>query len=122
MSRARGFTLIEVMMALAIFATAAIAVINTASQQLRSVPLLQERTLANYVVHNRMVDILLENSFPELGSKTGEAELADRTWHWRQRVVKASDEKLRMIEVVVSLDPNFDNQMAVGQTYVSDPN
>ncbi|SHI20624.1 type II secretion system minor pseudopilin GspI [Ferrimonas marina] len=122
MRRAKGFTLIEVMAALMIFATAAIAVINTTSVQLSSVPLLEERTLANYVAHNRMVDIQLANAFPEVGSSNGEAELAERTWYWRQRVVKASDDKLRMIEVSVSLERTFDNILVQVQTYVADPN
>lgn len=123
MTRLRnGFTLLEVMVALAIFATAALALINTASIQLSSVPLLQERALANYVAHNRMVDIQLENEFPDIGNKKGDSELADRTWYWRQRVVKASDEKLRMIEVKVALDRSFDNVLAEVQTYVANPN
>ncbi|GAA4891286.1 type II secretion system minor pseudopilin GspI [Ferrimonas pelagia] len=120
--RARGFTLIEVMMALAIFATAALAIINTASIQLNAIPLLQERTLANYVVHNRLVDAQLESPFPDVGTRNGQTELAEQTWYWRQKVVKASDEKLRMIEVSVSLDQTFDNVLAEVQTYVADPN
>ncbi|WP_298440620.1 type II secretion system minor pseudopilin GspI [uncultured Ferrimonas sp.] len=117
----RGFTLLEVMVALAIFATAALALMNTATIQLGNGPLLTERALANYVAHNRMVDIQLDDPFPELGSKKGDSELADRTWYWQQRVVKASDEELRMIEVQVALDRSFDNVLAEVQTYVVNP-
>ncbi|QIZ78416.1 type II secretion system minor pseudopilin GspI [Ferrimonas lipolytica] len=121
MRSSKGFTLLEVMVALAIFATAALALINTASIQLGNAPILTERSLANYVVHNRMVDIQLENDFPDIGTKKGDSELAGRTWYWQQRVVKASDEELRMIEVKVALDRSFDNVLAEVQTYVSNP-
>ncbi|WP_028116520.1 type II secretion system minor pseudopilin GspI [Ferrimonas senticii] len=117
-----GFTLLEVMVALAVFATAALALINSASIQLGNAPLLTERTLANYVAHNRLVDLQLENPFPELGNKQGNSELAERTWYWQQRVVKASDEQLRMIEVKVALNRSFDNVLAEVQTYVANPN
>ncbi|MFI3245246.1 MAG: type II secretion system minor pseudopilin GspI [Ferrimonas sp.] len=119
---ARGFTLLEVMVALAIFATAALAIINTATIQLSTTPVLTERTLANYVAHNRLVETALLTPFPALGTTNGDSELAERTWFWRQQVIEASDKNLRMVEVSVALDRNFDNVLAQVQTYASNAN
>ncbi|WP_028109414.1 type II secretion system minor pseudopilin GspI [Ferrimonas futtsuensis] len=120
--RPRGFTLLEVMVALAVFALAAVAVLNSAGEQLSAVPILREKTFANYVAHNRLVDARLESEFPELGnSKKGRVELAGRQWHWRQEVVKTSDAEFRAIRVKVSLDEDFDNIISEVTTYVAKP-
>ncbi|MBY6187853.1 type II secretion system minor pseudopilin GspI [Marinobacter hydrocarbonoclasticus] len=121
MTRSRGFTLLEVLVAMTVFATAAIAVINSANIQLSSIPILRERTLAGYVANNRLVDAQLESAFPDVGSKNGRIEMADRQWYWRQQVVKASDENLRLIRVSVSLDDRFDGILAEVETYVAKP-
>ncbi|WP_315900215.1 type II secretion system minor pseudopilin GspI [Ferrimonas balearica] len=119
--RSRGFTLLEVLVAMTVFATAAIAVINTANIQLSSIPILRERTLAGYVANNRLVDAQLESAFPDLGTRNGRTEMADRQWYWRQQVIKASDENLRLIRVSVSLDDRFEGTLAQVETYVAKP-
>ncbi|WP_028112675.1 type II secretion system minor pseudopilin GspI [Ferrimonas kyonanensis] len=118
----RGFTLLEVMVALAVFAMAAIAVVKSAGEQLAAVPILREKTFATFVAHNRMVDARLESAFPELGnSKKGRVELADQQWYWRQEVIKTGDEEFRAIRIKVSLDPGFDPIISEVTTYVAKP-
>ncbi|MBY5994007.1 type II secretion system minor pseudopilin GspI [Ferrimonas balearica] len=117
----RGFTLLEVLIAMTVFATAAIAVINAANIQLSALPTLRETTLANYVAHNRLVEARLESDFPDLGTRSGRSEMAEREWHWRQQVIKASDENLRLIRVQISLDDRFDGVLAEAETYVAKP-
>ncbi len=120
-NRVRGFTLLEVLVAMTVFATAAIAVINTANIQLSAIPILRERTLAGYVANNRLVDAQLESPFPDLGTRNGRTEMAERQWYWRQQVIKASDENLRLIRVSVSLDDRFEGILAQVETYVAKP-
>ncbi|WP_267873516.1 type II secretion system minor pseudopilin GspI [Ferrimonas sediminicola] len=118
----RGFTLLEVMVALAVFALAAVAVVNSAGEQLSAVPILREKTFADYVAHNRLVDARLEQEFPDLGTgKRGRVELAGRQWYWRQEVVKTTDEEFRAIRVKVSLDEGFDSVISEVTTYVAKP-
>lgn len=116
--KSRGFTLLEVLVALAVFATAAMAVINAANIQMSQIPVMRERTLANYVASNRLVEVKLENTFPEVGSKDGRMEMAGEQWYWRQKVIKAADDKLRLVRVSVSKDAGFDGILAEVDTYV----
>ncbi|TKB56222.1 type II secretion system minor pseudopilin GspI [Ferrimonas aestuarii] len=120
--RSRGFTLLEVMVALAVFAMAAIAVLKSASEQLGTIPVLKERMFADIVAHNKMVDARLASDFPDLGNKEkGRVELADQQWYWRQEVVKTTDEEFRAIRIKVSLDSSFDNIISEVTTYVAKP-
>ena len=76
-------TLLEVMVALAIFALAGIAVMSSVSQQLVGLTALEEKTLATWVADNRLVEIKLRKSWPGLTWINGKEEMAGQTWYWR---------------------------------------
>lgn len=57
---ARGMTLLEVMVALAVFAIAGLAVMKTASEHLSGLNYLEQKTLATWVVENQLVQQKLE--------------------------------------------------------------
>ncbi|WP_033933817.1 MULTISPECIES: type II secretion system minor pseudopilin GspI, partial [Pseudomonadota] len=59
MKSKRGFTLLEVLVALAIFATAAISVIRSVSQHINTVNYLEEKMFAAMVVDNQMAQVML---------------------------------------------------------------
>lgn len=55
----RGMTLLEVLVALAIFATAAISVIRAVTQHINTLSYLEEKTFAAMVVDNQMALVML---------------------------------------------------------------
>ena len=55
----RGFTLLEVLVALAIFATAAIATVRSVTQHLNTLNFLEEKTFAAMVADNQMARVIL---------------------------------------------------------------
>ncbi len=57
--RSRGMTLLEVLVALAIFATAAISVIRAVTQHINTLSYLEEKTFAAMVVDNQMALVML---------------------------------------------------------------
>ncbi|MEJ2179215.1 MAG: type II secretion system minor pseudopilin GspI [Gammaproteobacteria bacterium] len=59
--RNRGFTLIEVIVALGIIATAMAAVMMTVSANVRNATGLKERTLAHWVAMNKMAELHIVN-------------------------------------------------------------
>lgn len=77
--RVRGMTLLEVLVALAIFATAAISVIRSVSQHINTVSYLEEKMFAAMVVDNQMANVMLDTG--ALKAKNGTEELAGRTWY-----------------------------------------
>ncbi len=121
LNKTKGMTLLEVIVALAVFAIAAVSITKSLGDQIANMPILEERTYAQWVADNIMVDARLEGKFPELGKKDGEMELAGRDWFWRKEVIKTTDDKFRMIQVSVSDDSRYKRIIAQVSSYVLNP-
>lgn len=118
MNSVKGMTLLEVMVAMAIFAIAAVAITKSLGDQMANMPILEERTLAQWVADNQMVDARLTDQFPPLGSKTGQEEMAGKTWYWKREVVKTTDDNFRMIRISVSDSDKFKRVITKVSSYV----
>lgn len=84
----RGFTLIEVMVALSVFSLAALAALQAASGHLTGLSALQDKTFAQYVASNRLAELSLEKQWPLEDKRSGQQEQAGVTWYWQQQVVE----------------------------------
>ncbi|MCG9697906.1 type II secretion system minor pseudopilin GspI [Shewanella sp. Isolate11] len=111
-------TLLEVIVALAVFSIAAVSITKSLGDQIANLPILEERTFAQWVASNQMVDARLEKAFPELGKKEGRVELAGKEWYWRKEVVKTTDDTFRMIRISVSDDSRYERIIAQVSSYV----
>ncbi|QDP00022.1 type II secretion system minor pseudopilin GspI [Thalassotalea sp. PS06] len=118
-SHHRGFTLIEVMIAMAIFAIAGTAIIKVASSSLLGTSRMEENTVAQWVAANQLVEASLDQTWPPKKNQRGEVELLEREWHWRRIVEETQDESMRAITIEVRLDPDAEYPSAQLMTYVS---
>lgn len=98
----KAFTLIEVMLALAIFSIAGLAFIGTTNSAFTNTILLEEKMYANWVAANRLVDIKLEKKWPLQNNKKGDVKLAEQTWYWQQKIIKTTDDNLKAVVISVS--------------------
>lgn len=83
--RSRGFTLVEVMVALAVVAVALPALLFSLYQQIDGTGYLRDKSLANMVANNKLAELrLLTAARRDLmrGNDSGIEEMADREWHW----------------------------------------
>ena len=102
MKRRAGFTLLEVLVALAVLAIAMSAIIHAATQSIQGVTILREQTIASWAALNQVNQLLLDpKPWPDEGSQSGKAELAGRTWRWKARFAKTGDPDLRRVVVTV---------------------
>lgn len=102
MKRSSGFTLLEVLVAMAVLAIAMGAIINAATQSIASTAWLRDQTFASWVALNKVNEQLLAaEPWPDEGSAQGSAELANRAWLWEARFAKTDDPDLRRLEVTV---------------------
>lgn len=102
MKRLAGFTLLEVLVALAVLAVALGAIIHAVTQSIGNVAALREQTLASWVALNKVNQFLLDVAvWPDEGSRKGTADLANRAWRWEARFSKTTDPDLRRLEMTV---------------------
>ncbi|WXL24431.1 type II secretion system minor pseudopilin GspI [Ectopseudomonas mendocina] len=103
MRRARGFTLLEVLVALAIFALVAASVLKAGSGSLQTAARLEEKTLAMWVADNRLVEMQLSQEPVADGREQGDTELGGRRWQWMSEVKNTSEPDMRRVTLWVAL-------------------
>jgi general secretion pathway protein I len=109
LGRCKGFTLIEVMVALSIVALSLTAVTASISQMINTAESMRNRTYASWIAQNRITELRLATTVPEEGSTNGEVEYANTEWAWRTVVSETGVDDLFRIDVSVSLAGNEDN-------------
>jgi general secretion pathway protein I len=116
-----GFTLLEVMVAMFIFAIAGAAIVKTTAEHINSLSKLEEITFATWVANNQLMRATLttEKQWPPKNNQRGSVEMLDRTWYWEQVVEKTNDESLRAIVITVGLDEEYEGSVTSVTTYVA---
>ncbi|MCW2364435.1 MULTISPECIES: type II secretion system minor pseudopilin GspI [Sphingobium] len=100
-----GFTLLEMLVALAIFSLAALALVRLQGVSARTSVDLNSRTMAQIVARNLMIERMTDPQPPALGASNGVAENGGRKWPWIQRVDKGEDGRLLIVTVRVDAGP-----------------
>jgi len=100
-----GFTLIEMLVALAVVAIALAAISSNFIQYFDSTSHLRDNTIARWIAENQLVRTRIESPWPALGTYQGTIQYADGEWNW-EKVVRASpDRDFRQVEIQVSKKP-----------------
>lgn len=97
----KGFTLLEVMIALFIVAVALGGVIKVMGNAAANSSRLTSRTFAQWVALNQIAKLKINKEWPSLGEEKGDDEMAGQKWKWVQKAVKTEDENIKRIEVSV---------------------
>lgn len=100
--RSAGFTLLEVLVAVAILGIAVVALLNAQSENLRTQQELRDRAFALVVAENRLAEALIDPEPLEFGGEDGSETLASQSWNWRQTVERTADQDLLRVTVGVS--------------------
>lgn len=96
-----GFTLLEIMVALAIFSLAALAMVRLQGYSVRSTANLGDSSMAWQVARNVAVEILSNPVSPTLGETGGEELNGGQNWRWTATASKTDDARLVRIEIKV---------------------
>lgn len=96
-----GFTMIEIMVALAIFSLAALAMVRLQAYSVRSTSNLGDGSLAWQVARNVAVDILSNPAPPTLGESNGEELNGGQNWRWTANTSRTDDARLVKVDIVV---------------------
>jgi len=112
-------TLLEVLVALFIFALTGTAIMKAASDHLVGVGQIEDITIATWVANNRLTQLHIDNTWPVKDNQKGEQEMARRKWYWQQRVIKTSDLDMVQVEVSVGLNPQYKGTVTSVKTFIA---
>jgi general secretion pathway protein I len=99
--KARGFTLIEVLVALAIVVIGMAALLGAMTSAADTSIYLRDKMFAEWVALNRVEEVRLQFRKPGKGKSDGEVEYAGRRWRWEQEVLETEIPGILRVEVRV---------------------
>ena len=116
-----GFTLIEVLVALAVIALGLSAVVAVAARSGRVDSQLQQHTFASWVASNEIARLRLKKNWPDVGTSDGKVTLAGQDWHWKAKVAKTQDPDLRRVDVTVATEDKQDDAIITLVGFIGRP-
>lgn len=96
-----GFTLIEMLVALAIFSLAALALLRLEGATVKNTGLLQEQAVAQLVARNLAVETITDPIAPAFGTERGQAANGGRRWVWVRETGRSPEPRIQMIHILV---------------------
>ena len=127
MSRGRGFTLIEVLVALAIASIGLASVLAVVTNSARNSVYLRDRIFASWIAQNHITELRLGTTMPSVDKTNGDLDFAGQKWKWEQTVTQTDVAGMRRIDVAVRFaDAPADSPLAtvtgfVGRTQLAAP-
>ena len=94
-----GFTLIEMLVALAIFSLAALALLRLGGATATNSASLSDQAIAQLVARNLAVETLTDPEPPAFGASQGDAVNAGRRWRWTRTVTRSPEARIQLIEI-----------------------
>ena len=99
--RSRGFTLIEVLVALAIVTVGMAAVMGAVTSAADAAFYLRDKSFAQWIAINRIAEVRLQTQLPAKGKTDGDVDFAGDKWHWQQEVLPTEVKGMWRIDVSV---------------------
>jgi len=119
-TRLEAFTLVEVMVALAIIALSLTAVAAKMGRMIDTSNAMRERTYASWIAQNKITELRLANVLPEVSATSGEVDYANTTWRWRAVISASGIENLFRVDVTVSYE-NGDDAVRTVTGFIGEP-
>lgn len=107
----RGFTLLEVIVALAVIAFALSAAVSGVSGNTRNAAGLQQRTYAHWVAMNQLTELQASRQWPATRTTRGSSLMARHEWHWTMEVVRTPDKNVRRVDIRVRADEDAESPL-----------
>lgn len=101
-----GFTLLEVLTAMAVLAIALGAAIKVVADGARNAAYIEEQTLAHWLALNKIAEQRLGTTAPPVGTQTGASEFAGQEWHWTAVISETADAATRRLQIEIRRQPN----------------
>lgn len=101
MRNVRGFTLMEILVALAVVGIALAALLGASGRATRDAAELRDRTYANWVAQNVLTEIRISPETLDTGTRRGTEMMVGQNWAWTAEINAAALPSLRQIVIRV---------------------
>lgn len=119
--RSRGFTLIEMMVAMTILAVGMGAIIKAAAENASNAAYLRDRELARWVATDRLTEIQLGDNWGAKTTLKGDVEMLNIRWFWLAKIQKVQDPDLRRVDVEVRRNQDESSYLYSATGFISNP-
>jgi general secretion pathway protein I len=116
-----GFTLVEVLVALAIIAVALIAALRVAGLGANSAVDLRARLFAGWVAENRLAEHRARGDWLPTGIQNGTQRQGGMEFSWREEVITTPNPAFRRVDIFVFLAPAESRSLAHIAGFVVNP-
>lgn len=113
----RGFTLLELLVALFVFAMAALVLLKNTNQLIQQQHRLENKTLALWLAENRLAEMRLTQPWPAMATTVNQVSVSQRQWEVVTDVSATSLPTLR--KVVVRINPANQEGSDAGSSIIS---
>lgn len=120
-NRRSGFTLVEVLVALAIISIALLAALRAAGQGTNSVGELRSRLLAGWVAENLLAEHRARGDWLATGTRRGNEHEGGIEFTWREEVIATPNPAFRRVDVFVFAPPEESHALAHFTGFVVQP-
>ena len=105
-AKRKGFTLVEVLVALAIISIALLAALRVAGGGTNSVRELRSRLLGSWVAENILAEQRARGDWPTTGILTGQQRQGNIDFLWRQEIISTPNTAFRRVDTRVYVLPD----------------
>jgi general secretion pathway protein I len=116
----QAFTLLEVMVALAIVSLSLAGVAGSMGQMIDTANAMRDRTYASWIAQNKITEYRIAGVLPDVGESSGEIDYANTTWAWTAEISETGIENLMKIDVSV-LYPGADDAVRTVTGFIGEP-
>ena len=101
LAKDNGFTLLELLVALAILRIVALTVLNNNTNMIFNASYLRDKTFAHWVAMNKAAELRLDGQFVVDDGEKGVSVMADRRWNWQVTGKATPDPYIQLVEIEV---------------------
>ncbi len=100
-SSSKGFTLLEVMIALIIFGLIATVIQKVTAQTIVQSERIRLKTFANWIAENKMSELRLNDQLPPTREQKDDVEYANENWKVVSKVTKTTNANFHRVDLVI---------------------
>ena len=116
----KGFTLLEVLVALSICAMAGIAAMQATGEHINHLTTLEEQTYASWVAENVLVEQRSKGKdWQAKNGARGSEVMAGVEWFWKQEIAKTADKSFVKVTINIFSDEKYEQSVYELSTYLN---